>query len=99
MSIYTRRGPILAAFCVALLFATWIPGANGVVVLDWDAVTWTPAGNLSNSYDVTGDGLTDVTLTATSQQPNIWTTDQTTGTITPTINQTMTGGLPPVLNS
>ena len=98
MSFSTRRGHILATVCLALLVAGWIPQARAVVVLDWDTATWTP-GNLSKSYDVTGDGQTDVTVTLTSQQPNIWTTDPTTGTQTPTINQTMTGGVTPVQNS
>ena len=98
MSLLTGRVHILAVICIALVEAAWIPRAQAVVVLDWDTATWTPGG-LTHSYDVTGDGQTDVTVTLTSQQPNIWTTDPTSGTQTPTINQTMTGGLTPVQNS
>jgi hypothetical protein len=72
--------------------------SNATVVLDWDTATWTP-GSLSNSYDVTGDGNTDVSVTVSSQPSNIWTNDPTTGTLTPTINQTLTGGLAPAQNS
>jgi hypothetical protein len=68
------------------------------LVLDWDTAGWT-AGSLSNSYDLNGDAVNDVTVTATSQNPGVWTNDPTSGTMTPAVNQTMTGGLSPVENS
>jgi hypothetical protein len=73
------------------LLAGWTGSAQGVV-LDWDSVAWTP-GDLNNSYDVNGDSINDVTLTITSRNPGVLTNDPTTGTMTPTINQTLTGGL------
>jgi hypothetical protein len=88
---------VVLAVLLAVLLAGWAAPAKALV-LDWDGVAWTP-GSLSHSYDVSGDGLTDVTLTIASQQNNIWTTDPTTGTQTPAINQTLTGGLSPVQNS
>jgi hypothetical protein len=68
------------------------------MVVDWDTRTWTP-GSLNNSYDLNGDAVNDVTIKITSQQNNIWVADPTSGTQTPTINQTLTGGLVPVQNS
>jgi hypothetical protein len=86
---------ILAALALAL--AGWSSRAQALV-LDWDVVTWTP-GSLNNSYDVNGDSINDVTVKITSQNPGVFTNDPTTGTMTPTINQTLTGGLSPVENS
>jgi hypothetical protein len=54
---------------------------------------------LVNSYDLTGDAVNDITVTITSKQANIWANDPTTGTQTPVVNQTLTGGLSPVENS
>jgi hypothetical protein len=96
MSISRNRVCVIAALALISLLAA-APCAHAIV-LDWDNVVWTPNGNLTNSYDVTGDTKTDVTFTMTSQQPNIWTNDAVSGTLTPTINQTMTGGRPQVLN-
>ena len=79
------------------MLAGWT-GTAHALVLSWDSVAWTP-GSLSNSYDVNGDSVNDVTLTMTPQNANIFTNDPTTGTMTPTINQTITGGLSPVQNS
>jgi len=86
---------VLAA--LALFLAGWT-GTAHALVLDWDAVAWTP-GSLNNSYDVNGDGINDVTVNITSQNPGIFTNDPFTGTMTPTINQTLTGGLSPAENS
>jgi len=97
MSISPNRFYVIAAICLAAVAVVCAPRAEAVV-LDWNAVTWNP-GDMSHSYDVTGDGQTDVTVTVTSQQPNIWTTDPTTGMQTPAVNQTLTGGLSPAQNS
>jgi len=98
MSIFPRGCSVVRALLLAGLLGSAAISSRATVVLDWDSVGWT-SGSLSNSYDITGDGVTDVTVSATSQPSNIWTNDPTTGTLTPTINQTLTGGLSPVQNS
>jgi hypothetical protein len=90
------RFSVLAAIFLGLLGAAATPAH--ALVLDWDAVAWAD-GSLNNSYDVNADTINDITVQITSQQANIWATDPTTGTQTPTVNQTMTGGLSPVQNS
>lgn len=92
----TSRLPIYVV-ALALGLAGWIAPARAVV-LDWDTVTWNP-GSLSNSYDLNGDSINDVTVTLTSQNPGVWTTDPATGTQTPTVNQSITGGISPAENS
>ena len=82
---------VFSALSLALL-AGWASPAHALV-LDWDTVTWTD-GSLNNSYDLNGDAIDDVTVALTSQQANIWATDPVTGTQTPAVNQTTTGGLP-----
>jgi hypothetical protein len=94
MRIFTGRSGILVAFAIASLLAT----PARAVVLDWDSVTWNP-GDLTNSYDVTGDAVNDITIQMTSQQANVWALDATTGTQSPVVNQTMTGGLAPAQSS
>jgi hypothetical protein len=96
MSVYPRRVCVIAAVCLAFCLA----GSRSAhaLVLDWDSATWAP-GSLVNSYDLTGDAVNDITVTLTAQNNNIWTTDPTTGTQTPAVNQTMTGGLLPAENS
>src|SRR6476646_1566989 len=94
MRIFPGRVVVWAAVAIASFLAT----PARAVVLDWDSVTWNP-GDLTNSYDASGNGQTDITLTITSQQANIWDPDPTTGTQTPVVNQTMTGGLVPAENS
>ena len=79
------------------LFLAGSPSLKALV-LDWDAVSWSP-GFLNNSYDLNGDAINDIKVTMTSQQANIWTNDPSTGELTPSISQTMTGGLSPVQNS
>jgi hypothetical protein len=64
------------------------------LVLDWDAVTWN-SGSLSNSFDLNSDSINDITMSMTAQN-NTFTNDSATGTMTPTINQTITGGESPV---
>jgi hypothetical protein len=96
MRIYPRRLCVVAVACLAFFAAG--PRDAQALVLDWDTVTWSP-GSLINSYDLTGDATNDVTVTINSQQANIWANDPTTGTQTPTVNQTLTGGLSPVQNS
>src|SRR6476469_2906818 len=94
MRIFPARSGILIAFALASLLAA----PARAVVLDWDSVTWN-SGDLTNSYDVTGDGVNDITIQMTSQQANVWALDATTGVQTPVVNQTMTGGLVPAENS
>jgi hypothetical protein len=94
MSVYPRRLCVIAAACLAFFAAR----DARALVLDWDSVTWSP-GSLNNSYDLTGDAINDITVAITSKQANIWDIDPTSGTQTPVINQTLTGGLSPVQNS
>jgi len=46
---------------ILLLSLLLVPPAQAVV-LDWSSVSWT-AGSLSNTYDVDGDSVNDVTIT------------------------------------
>jgi hypothetical protein len=96
MSVYPRRVCVIAAVCLA--FCLVGSRTAHALVLDWDSVAWAP-GSLVNSYDLTGDAVNDITVTLTAQNNNIWTNDPTTGTLTPAVNQTMTGGLLPAENS
>ncbi|MEY2518481.1 MAG: hypothetical protein QOF24_240 [Verrucomicrobiota bacterium] len=75
----------------ALLLAGWSATAKAVV-LDWDTVTWNP-GSLSNSYDLNGDSINDITVTLTAQNANVWTNDPVSGDMTPAVNQSITGGV------
>jgi hypothetical protein len=97
MSVSRSRTRAILGVSLALLLATWAVPAKALV-LDWDGVSWTP-GALSNSYNLNGDAFNDITVAITSQNQNVFTNDPTTGTMTPTINQTMTGGLVPPQNS
>jgi hypothetical protein len=96
MRVLPHRFCVVAAACLAFFAAQ--PQAAHALVLDWDAVVWSP-GSLINSYDLTGDAINDITVKITSQQANIWTLDPTTGDQAPVVNQTLTGGLLPVANS
>jgi hypothetical protein len=87
---------IVGAIC--LLIGLAATHSANALVLDWDGVAWSP-GSLVNSYDLNGDSIKDITVTLDSQQPNIWTVDPTSGTQTPAINQTLTGGILPPQNS
>ena len=82
----------LAAVCLIVL-GGWA-GPAQALILDWDAVTWND-GSLINSYDLNSDAINDITVRITSQQANVWTLDPATGTQTPTVNQSLTGGLVP----
>jgi hypothetical protein len=93
---FSRRVWVFPVVCLAFLLGG--PRFAHALVLDWDSVTWT-AGSLNNSYDLNGDAVNDITVTITSQNPNIFTTDPATGMQTPGINQSLTGGLSPVQNS
>lgn len=95
MRILGKR--LYVGLALAFLLAGWTTPAKALV-LDWDGVAWTP-GSLSNSYNLNGDGFNDITVAIASQNQNAFTTDPTTGMMTPAINQTMTGGLSPVQNS
>ena len=95
MSIGPRRSCLIGAIA---LFATFLGAPARALVLDWDTATWAP-GDLTNSYDLNGDAVNDITIQATSQQANIWATDPTSGSQAPVNNQTLTGGLSPVQNS
>jgi hypothetical protein len=94
MSIVPRR-VIVGAIC--LLIGLAATHSANALVLDWDGVAWSP-GSMVNSYDLNGDSVNDVTLTVSSQQ-NIWQNDPTSGTQTPVVNQTLTGGILPAQNS
>lgn len=83
----------LCVFATLALLGGWSSSAQALV-LDWDAVTWND-GSLNNSLDVDNDGINDVTVVLTSQQANIWANDPATGAQTPTVNQSLTGGLTP----
>jgi hypothetical protein len=96
MSIIPRRSYVIAAACLA--FFLGVTRAAHGLVLDWDSAAWTNA-SLSNSYDLTGDGVNDITVAVASQNKNIWTTDPTSGVMTPAVTQTLTGGLTPTQNS
>lgn len=88
-----RRLCVFAAVFLVVLGGLATPAH--ALILDWDSVAWND-GSLINSYDLNSDTINDITVTITSQQANIWATDPATGTQTPTVNQSLTGGLVPV---
>lgn len=96
MSICPRRILVFAAAAALCSLGTASPAR--ALVLDWDTAVWAP-GDLSNSYDLNGDAVNDITIQITSQQANIWANDPTSGTQSPVDNQTLTGGLSPAQNS
>lgn len=98
MSIYPTAGSVVRALLLVCFIAIGAVSSRAAVVLDWDSATWTP-GSLSDSYDLNGDTVTDISIQITSKQANIWDVDQTSGTQTPATTQTLTGGLPPVNGS
>ena len=69
-SILTRRSFNSLCLCAVALFVCKNL-AHSAVLLDWDALTWT-AGDLSNSYDLNGDGTTDVTVAITTSGNITW---------------------------
>lgn len=81
--------------CVAAAFAVCCGNARAVV-LDWDvpANTWTNANNGSpvpNSYDVDGVEGNDLTITISGQTAKLR-SDPVSGTNTPAVMSTLTGG-------
>jgi hypothetical protein len=98
MSIITHRVRVIIATAAFLLAAGWA-GTAQALVLDWNTAPWTD-GSVNNSYDLNGDGMNDVTINITKRgNSSVFTTDPTSGTQTPAINQTLTGGLSPAQNS
>ena len=89
----------LALFAAAslVLVGGWARPAQAMV-LDWDAAAWTP-GSTNNSFDVNGDTINDISVVLTTQDQATWATDPATGTQTPVVNQSLTGGLSPAENS
>jgi hypothetical protein len=91
-----RSFSVLAAIFLALLGG----GANSAhaVVLDWDSATW-PAGTTNRSFNVdsTNPG-TDLTVSF-SGSTDKFRNDPTTGLATPSINQSLEGGMNPVQKS
>lgn len=90
------RFSVLAAFSLALMAGLATPAH--ALVLDWDAVAWTP-GSTNNSYDLTGDAVNDISVAMTLQDQATWAADPATGTQTPVVNQSLTGGLAPWENA
>src|SRR4051812_16517566 len=94
--IFSPRRFLAALFSVGFVFAN--ASVAHALVLNWDAAAWAP-GDLVNSYDLNGDSVNDVTVKITSQQANIWALDPTSGSQSPIVNQSLTGGLLPAENS
>jgi hypothetical protein len=90
------RFSVLAAICLVVL-GGWAHSAHALV-LDWGAVTWTD-GSVNNSYDLNGDAVNDISVVLTPQDQATWALDPATGTQTPAVNQSLTGGVSPWENS
>jgi hypothetical protein len=82
---------VFAAICLVWL-GGWASPAHALI-LDWNTVSWND-GSLNNALDVDGDTINDITVAITSQQANIWANDPATGAQTPTVNDSLRGGLP-----
>src|SRR3982751_4829028 len=82
------------ALLLACLLAGGAVSSRAAVIMDWDSATWIP-GSLSNSYDLNGDTVNDITFTIAKRGngSNVYAIDPTTGVQTPAISQTLTGGL------
>src|SRR4051812_18429935 len=98
MSISSNRVCVIAAVALASLLAGSTTAR--ALVLDWNSATWSNAGMnqsgvVANSFDLSPlpDGVNDITVTLTPAS-NVWNADPTTGTQTPAITGTMTGGVP-----
>lgn len=87
---------VFAAVFLALLGGSATPAH--ALVLDWDAVAWAD-GSTNNSYDLNGDAINDITVAMTLNDQATWAADPTTGTLTPAVNQSLTGGVSPWENS
>lgn len=96
MGRVSKRLAVFAGIALVLP-GGWASSAHALV-LDWDAVAWAD-GSTNNSYDLNGDAINDVSVVLSTQQPNVWTTDPATGTQTPAVNQSLTGGRAPVEDS
>jgi hypothetical protein len=77
------------------------PQVAHALVLDWNSVSWSngspingPGNNVtfSNSYDLTGDSQTDITVAITAKNNTTFTNDPMTGSLTPVINESISGG-------
>jgi hypothetical protein len=95
MSTIHHRLYVVTAVFLAVL-GGWCTPAHALV-LDWDTLAtgqWAN-GSRDNSYDLNGDLINDVRVRMVAQQSNVWTDDLEfgLGTQTPTVNQTLTGGL------
>ena len=85
----------LLLIAAAALFCRTADG----VTLDWDAATWT-AGSLSNSYNVDpANAGNDITVTVATGGGTMLMADPVTGLASPTVNNSLAGGLNPVQNS
>jgi hypothetical protein len=72
--------------------------AAHAVLVDWDALSWTP-GSTANSFDVDlGTAGNDVSITI-GGNGNTLTNDIHTGALTPQIDASIAGGMSPVQNS
>jgi hypothetical protein len=96
MGIIRSRLAVWAALLVASLGGVATP--SHALVLDWDAVAWVN-GSTNNSYDVNGDAINDITIAMTLNDQATWAADPATGTLTPAVNQSLTGGISPWENS
>jgi hypothetical protein len=89
----SRFRPQLLAIGLSVLLG---PAAAHGLVLDWSAVTWAP-GTTSNSYDVNGDGVNDITVTFGGDLTTFATQNSDgTGSMTPIIDTNLHGGQSPV---
>jgi hypothetical protein len=99
MALLSRAKLLFGAVLLMLGVATAAPDARALV-LDWNTVTWSNSSpitinnnvTLKNSYDLNADGLTDISVAVTAQNNNTFTTDPTSGNMTPVINESITGG-------
>lgn len=88
----------LCVFAATLaLLGGFTPPAHAMV-LDWDAVAWTP-GSTNNSYDLNGDAVNDISVVLILNDQATWAADPATGTQTPVVNQSLTGGVSPWENA
>jgi hypothetical protein len=101
MGIIRSRFSVLAAIFVASL---GLATPAQALVLDWDLLVGPAApqwlnGSINNSYDLNGDAINDVSVALTTQDQATWALDPATGTQTPAVNQSLTGGISPWENS
>ena len=99
MSTFPLRFSVIGVVALAVFVA--VPAR--ALVLDWNGVTWSngspingPGNNVtfSNSYDLNGDSQTDITVAVAAGSNNIFVNDPATGSLTPVINESITGGQP-----